>query len=404
LEVLFPRCCGLDVHQKTVVACVKTPEGKETRTFKTMTEEILELADWLATKGVTHVDMESTGVFWQPIYNLLEQLNFTLLVVNAHHIKTVPGRKTDMKDAEWVAELLRHGLLNASFIPDRQQRELRELTRYRRNLVQQRSQVIHRIQKVLEGANIKLTSVASNVMGVSGRAMLEALAKGVKDPQVLAELAKGRLRSKRLDLEEALRGLVGSHQQMLLQSQLRHIDFLEAEIARVDHEVVERMTSFEDALNRLDEIPGMGRRSAEEVLAEIGTDMSRFPNAAHLASWAKVCPGSYESAGKRKSGKIGHGNAWLRSALVEVAQAAGHTHNTYLSAQYHRLASRRGNKRAVIALAHTILLIVYSLLRYGSSYHDMGPNYFDERDQHKTLQRSIKRIERLGYQVVLQPV
>ena len=402
MDVLYPRCCGLDVHQKTVVACVKTPEGKETRTFKTMTRELLKFADWLAAEGVTHVAMESTGVYWQPVYNLLEQLNFTLLVVNAHHIKMVPGRKTDMKDAEWVAELLRHGLLQGSFIPNRPQRELRELTRYRRNLVQQRSQVVHRIQKVLEGANIKLTAVASNVMGVSGRAMLEAMANGVKDPQVLADLAKGRLRSKRLDLEEALRGLVGPHQQMLLQSQLRHIDFMEAEIARVDQEVAERMCPYEDALNRLDEIPGMGRRSAEEILAEIGTDMSRFPSAAHFASWAKVCPGSYESAGKRKSGKIGHGNVWLRSALVEVAQAAGHTRNTYLSAQYHRIASRRGNKRAVIALAHTILVIVYSLLRHGDNYQDMGSNYFDERNQHRTLQRSVQRIERLGYQVVLQ--
>ena len=403
MDVLYPRCCGLDVHQKTVVACIKTPEGKETRTFKTMTGELLELADWLTAEGVTHVAMESTGVYWQPVYNLLEELDFTLLVVNAHHIKTVPGRKTDMKDAEWVAELLRHGLLQGSFIPNRPQRELRELTRYRRSLVQQRSQVVHRLQKVLEGANIKLTAVASNVMGVSGRAMLEAMANGVKDPQVLADLAKGRLRSKRVDLEAALRGLVGPHQQMLLHSQLRHFDFLEAEIARVGQEVADRMGSYEDALNRLDEIPGMGRRSAEEILAEIGIDMSRFPSASHLASWAKVCPGSYESAGKRKSGKIGHGNAWLRSALVEVAQAAGHTRDTYLSAQYHRLASRRGNKRAVIALAHTILVIVYSLLRYGGNYQDMGANYFDERNQRRTLQRSVQRIERLGYQVVLQP-
>jgi len=403
MEVLYPRCCGLDVHQKTVVACVKTAEGKETRTFKTMTGELLEFADWLAAKGVTHVAMESTGVYWQPVYNLLEQFGFILLVVNAHHIKTVPGRKTDIKDAEWVAELLQHGLLQGSFIPNRSQRELRELTRYRRTLVQQRAQVVNRIQKLLECANIKLTAVVSNVMGVSGRAMLEAIAKGIKDPQVLAAMAKGRLRSKLLDLEKALQGLVGPHQQMLLQSQLRHIDFIEAEIARVDRDVARRMSSLEDVLNRLDEIPGMGRRSAEEILAEIGTDVSRFPDAAHLASWAKVCPGSYESAGKRKSGKIGHGNVWLRSALVEVAQAAGHTRDTYLSAQYHRMASRRGKKRAVIALAHTILVIIYSLLRYGSNYQDMGSNYFDERDHGKTLRRSIQRIERLGYQVILQP-
>ena len=403
MEILYSRCCGLDVHQKTIVACVRTPEGKETRTFKTMTAGLLEFADWLAAKGVTHVAMESTGVYWKPVYNLLEQLNFTLLVVNAHHIKAVPGRKTDMKDAEWVAELLRHGLLQGSFIPDRPQRELRELTRYRRSLIQQRSQVVNRIQKVLEGANIKLGAVASNVMGASGWAMLEAMSKGVSDPQLLAGLARGRLRAKQSALEEALRGLVGSHQQMLLQSQLRNIDFLEAEIARVDREVAKRIRPCEDALKRLDEIPGVGRRSAEEILAEIGTDVSRFPSAAHLASWAKVCPGSYESAGKRKSGRIGHGNLWLRSALVEAAQAAGHTHATYLSAQYHRIAIRRGNKRAVIAVAHTILVIIYSLLRHGTNYQDMGGNYFDERNQQRTLQRSVQRIERLGYQVTLQP-
>lgn len=404
MEVLYPRCCGLDVHQKTVVACVRTPEGKETRTFKAMTAELLELADWLAAKGVTHAAMESTGVYWQPVYNLLEPLGFTLLVVNAHHIKTVPGRKTDMKDAEWVAELLRHGLLRGSFIPDRSQRELRELTRYRRNLIQQRAQVVNRIQKVLEGANIKLSSVVTSVVGVSGRAMLEAIIQGIENPQTLANLAKGRLRSKRSVLEEALRGLIGPHQRLLLRSHLRHLDFLDEEITRIDKEVTKRMHSSEEAIKRLDEIPGMGRRSAEEVVAEIGTDASRFPDAAHLASWAKICPGNNESAGRRKNGKIGHGNLWLRSTLVEAALAASHTRDTYLSAHYHRLASRRGHKRAIIALAHTILVIVYSLLRHGANYQDLGPNYFDERNRASTLRRSVSRIERLGYQVVLQPV
>jgi transposase len=392
------------VHQKVVVACVRTPEGKETRTFKAMTRELMELADWLIAEGVTHIAMESTGVYWQPVYNLLEPLGLTLLVVNAHHIKTVPGRKTDMKDAEWIAKLLQHGLLRGSFIPDRSQRELRELTRHRRNLIQQRAQVVNRIQKVLEGANIKLSSVATSVVGASGRAMLEAIIRGIEDPQTLAALAKGRLRSKRLVLEEALRGLIGPHQRMLLQSHLRNIDFLEEEISRIDEEVTKRMCQVEDAVNRLDEIPGMGRRSAEEVLAEIGTDVLRFPDATHLASWAKICPGNNESAGKRKSGKIGHGNLWLRSTLVEAALAASHTRNTYLSAHYHRLASRRGSKRAIIALAHTILVIVYSLLRNGSSYQDLGVNYFDERDRTNTLRRSVSRIERLGYQVILQPV
>jgi transposase len=392
------------VHQKVVVACVRTPEGKETRTFKAMTRELMELADRLISEGVTHIAMESTGVYWQPVYNLLEPLGLTLLVVNAHHIKTVPGRKTDMKDAEWIAKLLQHGLLRGSFIPDRSQRELRELTRHRRNLIQQRAQVVNRIQKVLEGANIKLSSVATSVVGASGRAMLEAIIRGIEDPQTLAALAKGRLRSKRLVLEEALRGLIGPHQRMLLQSHLRNIDFLEEEISRIDEEVTKRMCQVEDAVNRLDEIPGMGRRSAEEVLAEIGTDVLRFPDATHLASWAKICPGNNESAGKRKSGKIGHGNLWLRSTLVEAALAASHTRNTYLSAHYHRLASRRGSKRAIIALAHTILVIVYSLLRNGSSYQDLGVNYFDERDRTNTLRRSVSRIERLGYQVILQPV
>ena len=403
MEVLYARCCGLDVHQKTVVASVRTPEGKETRTFKATTGELLELADWLAEKGITHVAMESTGVYWQPVYNILESFSFTLLVVNAHHIKTVPGRKTDVKDAEWVAELLRHGLLRGSFIPDRPQRELRELTRHRRNLIQQRAQVVNRIQKVLECANIKLSSVVTSVVGVSGRAMLEAIIRGVEDPTTLAALAKGRLRSKRDALEKALRGLIGPHQRLLLQSHLRNLDFLDEEIVRIDKDVAERMCPSEEALKRLDDIPGMGRRSAEEVLAEIGTDVSRFPSAAHLASWAKVCPGNNESAGKRKSGKIGHGNLWLRSTLVEAALAASHTRDTYLSAHYHRLASRRGSKRAIIALAHTILIIVYSLLRHGGNYQDLGPNYFDERDRASTLRRSVSRIERLGYQVVLQP-
>ena len=368
-----------------------------------MTGELLELADWLVAKGVTHVAMESTGVYWKPVYNLLEALDLTLLVVNAQHIKAVPGRKTDVKDAEWIADLLRHGLLRGSFIPDRPQRELRELARYRRSLVRQRAQVVNRIQKVLEGANVKLSSVATNIVGASGRAMLEAISRGVDDPEALAALARGSLRGKRPALAEALRGLVGQHQRFLLQSQLRNLDFLHDEITQMDEEIAKRMGPFEEAIQRLDGIPGMGRRSAEDVLAEIGTDVSRFPNAAHLASWAKVCPGNNESAGKRKSGRTGHGNPWLLSTLVEVAQAAGRTKNTYLSAQYHRLAARRGAKRAVVAVAHTILVIVYHLLRNGTTYQDLGENYFDERARLITVRRAVQRIERLGYQVALQP-
>jgi transposase len=404
MEVLYPRCCGLDVHQKTVVACLVSPEGKETRTFKTMTGELLQLADWIVAKRVTHVAMESTGVYWRPVYNILEVLGVTLLVMNAQHIKAVPGRKTDVKDAEWITDLLRHGLVTGSYIPDRPQRELRELVRYCRSLIRQRAQMVNRIQKVLEGANIKLSSVASNVMGASGRAMLEAISKGVDDPQVLAGFAKGRLREKHSQLEQALKGLVGPHQRMMLRSQLRLIDFLDDETSRMDEEIAERMSPIGDALERVDGIPGMGRRTAEDVLAEIGADVSRFPTAAQLASWAKLCPGNNESAGKRKTGKTGHGNPWLRDTLVEAAWGATRTKNTYLAAQYHRLAARRGAKRAIMAVAHTILVIVYSLLKNGEEYRELGGNYFDERNRTATVRRAIRRIESLGYQVELQPV
>jgi transposase len=402
LEVIYPRCCGFDVHKKTVAACVITPEGQETRTFTTMTKDLLLLADWLAQCEVTHVGMESTGVYWKPVYNLLEGTGVTLLVVNAQHIKAVPGRKTDMKDAEWIATLLRHGLLRASYIPDRPQRELRELIRYRRTLIQERAQVVNRIQTLLEGANIKLSSVATDVVGVSGRAMLEAMVQGTEDPQVLAGLAKGKLREKRAALEEALRGLMGPHQRLLLQSHLRHLDFLHAEVADLDREVATRMGPFEEALSQADSVPGIGRRTAEAILAETGVEMSRFPTAAHLSSWARVCPGNNESGGKRRRTSTGRGNPWLRSALVETAWAAARTRDTYLSAQYHRLAARRGAKRAIVALAHTILVILYHLLRTGKTYQDLGGNYFDERQRQHVLHRAVHRIERLGYKVSLE--
>lgn len=402
MQVVYERCCGLDVHKKTVVACVLTPEGKQTRTFGTMTQDLLVLVDWLGEHRVTHVAMESTGVFWKPIYNLLEGLELTVLVVNAQHIKAVPGRKSDVKDAEWIAELLRHGLVRGSYIPDRPQRELRELVRYRRSLIQQRAQVVNRIQKVLEGANIKLSAVVSDIVGVSGRAMLEAMVRGTEEPQLLAALAKGRLQHKRPVLEEALRGLMGPHQRMMLQSHLRHLGFLEAEIAQLDTEVASRMRPFEEALACLDTIPGMGRRAAEQVLAETGADMARFPTAAHLASWARVCPGNNESGGKRKSGHTGGGNPWLRTTLVQAAWGAAHTRRTYLSAHYHRLAARRGAKRAIVAVAHTILVIIYHLLRESAVYHDLGPNYFDERDRESTIRRSVRRIQRLGYKVTVE--
>ena len=401
MQVVYQRCAGLDVHKKTVVACLITPKGQETQTFGTMTRDLLNMADWLTEQQVTHVAMESTGVYWKPIYNLLEGSDLTLLVVNAQHIKAVPGRKTDVKDAQWIAELLRHGLLRGSYIPDRPQRELRELVRYRRSLIQERSRVVNRIQKVLEGANVKLASVISDITGISGRAMLKALAQGVTDPQELAAMAQGRLRSKVSALAAAAEGLMGPHQRMMLQSQLRHLEFLQEEVEQLDQEVEGGLVAETEAIDRLDQIPGMGRRMAQEVLAEIGADMSRFPTEAHLASWARLCPGNNESAGKRWSGATGRGNPWLRSALVEVAWGAVHTRDSYLGAKYRRLASRRGGKRAILAVAHSILKVIYHLLQERSSYRELGAAYFEQRDRQGIVRRAVRRIEGLGYKVSL---
>jgi transposase len=407
MEILYPRCCGLDVHKRTVVACllVSGPEGqaaKEIRTFGTMTADLLALCDWLAAAGCTHVAMEATGAFWKPIYNLLED-RFAVLVVNAAHIKAVPGRKTDVRDAEWIADLLRHGLLRASFIPDRPQRELRELTRYRTTLIHDRANEVNRLQKVLEGANIKLASVATDILGQSGHDILVALVSGTSDAAALAQLARGRLREKIPQLEQALSGQFGPHQRFLIAQQLAHIDFLDASLERVSAEIGERLHPFESALVRLQTIPGVGQRTAQVLLAEIGADLSRFPSAGHLASWAGLCPGNDESAGKRRSGRTRKGNIWLRTALVEAAQAAARTKDTYLAAQYRRLAARRGAKRAAVAVAHSLLVMVYALLTQQQAYHELGGQYFDSRDRQAVQRRLVRRLEALGYAVSLQP-
>ena len=401
MRVVYEHCCGLDVHKKSVTGCIITPEGKQTRTFGTMVRDLLELADWLNEHNVTHVAMESTGVYWKPVYNVLEE-EFEVWVINARHIKNVPGRKTDVKDAEWIADLLRHGLVRASFIPDRPQRELREVVRYRRRLIQQRAQMVNRIQQVLEGGNIKLASVASDVMGASGLMMLRAMVAGEEDPKVLADMAKGKLRDKIPELQWALQGTMAAHQRFMLDSQLRMLDMLDKEIAHLNEEVGQRVFPFEESVQRIDEIPGIGRRNAEDILAEIGTDMSRFPSAAHLASWAKVSPGNNESAGKRRSSPTGRGSPWLKSALTEAAQAAANKKNSYLAAQKRRIASRRGNRRANIAVAHSILKSVYYMLRDGATYRELGGNYFDQRNRHTTVHRAVRRIERLGYKVSIE--
>jgi transposase len=398
----------LDVHKETVVVCVRRqgntgPAQPQTRTFGTMTVQILALADWLAEQGVSHVAMESTGVYWKPIWNLLEG-QFELLLVNALHIKQVPGRKTDIKDAEWIAQLLQHGLLRNSFVPDTPQRELRELTRQRRQLIQTRAAVVNRIQKVLEDANIKLASVATDVLGVSGRAMLEALVAGQHDPEQLAELAQRKLRAKIPQLRLALHGRVTDHHRFVLRLLLDELTHLEELVGRVTGRIEEVLPApFAEAVQRLASIPGINELAAQNILAEIGTDMGQFPSAGHLASWTGMCPGNHESAGKRRSGKTTKGNRWLRATLVQVGWAASHTKGTYLAAHYRRLAARRGTKRALVALAHTILGIIYRVLKDHTTYRDLGPDYFDQLDKTRLTRALVRRLERLGHQVTLQP-
>lgn len=441
MEVIYERCAGLDVHKKTVVASRVVSKGsgrkeQETQTFGTATAELLELVDWLTEWGCTHVAMESTGEYWKPVYNILEG-QVEILLVNAAHIKAVPGRKTDVGDAEWIADLLRHGLLRASFVPPRPQRELRDLTRQRSNLVRERASVMNRLQKVLETANIKLASV-TKAGSVSAREMLEAMVAGESDPVVLAGLAHGRLRAKKSQLEQALTGRVSAHHRFLLESHLEHIDFLGEQIGRYSEEIAGRMEQMDLVSNRpddgppgsasgdgegrgqsegtqgsestfsaaqaialLDTVPGISRWQAEVILAEIGLDMGRFPTAAHLASWAGLAPGNNESAGKRRSGKTRPGNPTLCKTLVLAGHAAAHSKNTYLAAQYNRLAARRGKKKAIVAVAHSILVIVYHLLSRREPYHDLGGNYFDERKRESVTNRLVRRLEKLGYEVAL---
>jgi len=408
MQVEYERCAGIDLHKKTAVTTIMMthPDGRveeHTRTFSTMTSDLLALDDWLRAHHVEIVAMESTGIYWRPVFNILEE-GRTIILVNAQHMKAVPGRKTDVKDSQWLADLLRHGLLSASFIPPAPIRQLRDLTRYRKTLVQERAREINRLQKVLETANIKLAAVATDVLGKSGRDMLDALIKGGQDPEALAELARGRLRAKLPDLRLALEGRVEPHHRFLLEHILAHTDFLEQSIAQVQQEIDERLVAFQDAVTLIQSLPVQLQAGAATVIAEIGVDMTRFPSDAHLASWAGVSPGNCESAGKRKSGKTTKGNPYLRGVLSEMAWIVSRMKDNYLSAFYHRIARRRGKKRAIIAVAHKILVIIYHMLKDNKPYQDLGGDYFDQLDAARIERRAVQRLEQLGYNVTLTPL
>lgn len=439
MEVTPTHCAGLDVHKKVVVACslVQTAPRlleRTIRSFGTTTSELLALSDWLATQGVTQIAMESTGEYWKPIYNIWE-FNFEVMVVNAQHLKKVPGRKTDVKDAEWIADLLRHGLLRGSFIPPLAQRDLRDLTRQRITLVRERARVVNRLQKVLEWANIKLASVVTELTGVSARRMLQAIVNGQNNVEDLAQLAKGRLVNKLPQLKEALLGKVRPHHRFLLQQHLSHLEFLEAQITQFNQQIEQSMTaqdcsdhhhksklnssgsdsdeptesastlSWTQAVSLADTIPGVAQNTAELLVAEIGTDMNRFPSASHLAKWARLCPGNHESAGKRLSGQTGRSNPWLRTCLVQAANAAVRCRNSYLGVVYRRLAGRRGRKKALIAVAHRILIALYPMFKKCEPYRDLGVNYLSSQSQQQhSVQRLHSQARQLGYQLELTPI
>lgn len=408
MEQLIERCAGLDVHQAEVTTCARIPDesGRTTElveTFGTTTPDLLALADWLERLGVTHVAMESTGVYWKPVYYILEG-HFQLLLVNAAHIKHVPGRKTDTIDAAWIAQLLAHGLLRGSFVPPPPIRELRDLTRYRKALTEERTREVNRVHKVLEDAGVKLATVASDVMGVSGRRMMAALIEGQADPEALAELAKGRLRAKLPELRKALTGRFREHHAFLLGRMLAHVADLEDDIAALSERIEEAVAPFARQVEILDSITGVGEVAAQAILAEMGTDMAVFPTDRHCASWAAICPGQNQSAGKRRSGKTRKGSRWLRTTLIECAQAAAKSKGTYLSERHRQLARRRGKKKATVAVAHDILTIAYHLLTADQLYNDPGPERVLSESQELSKKRAIRQLQRLGYRVNLTPL
>jgi transposase len=405
VEVLYPRCAGLDVHKDSVVArirCITQPPHDEVRTFGTTTSALLELNQWLSTHGVTHVAMEATGVYWKPVWHLLEG-DFELVLANAQHIRNVPGRKTDVNDAAWIADLLAHGLIRSSFVPPAPIQELRDLTRTRKQLMREISQHASRIQKVLEDANLKLGSVLSDVMGKSGRAILQAIIDGQSDPQKLADLAQGNARKKRAELVEALHGRIRTHHRGLLKVHLELITALQHAVAELDATVGKALASIHESARLLSTMPGISEVTAHVIVAEIGVDMTRFPSDAHLRSWAGLCPRNDESAGKRRSTRVRKGAPWLKTTLVSAAWAAVRTKDSYLQAQFHRLRARRGAKKAILAIAASMLTAAYHMLKNAVEYKDLGSGHFARRDRHKIIQRLVRRINELGCEVQLIP-
>jgi transposase len=406
MENILACCAGLDVHKESVEACVRRIESNgrvhsETRHWGTMTRDLVAMANWLGAEGITNVAMESTGVFWKPIFNILET-HFTVLLVNARHLKQVPGRKSDIRDCQWIAQLLQCGLLKGSFIPPRAQRDLRDLTRHRTKLVEEKTRTINRIQKVLEDANIKLASVATDVLGVSGRAMIQRLIEGETDPHKLADLAQRQLRGKIPELEKALEGKLTDHHRFLLKLLWKELAQQEEVIAELEAKIEEHTRPFAAEIDCLDAIPGVDRRVAQVLLAEVGADMKPFPDDQHLSSWAGMCPGNEESAGKRTKRRITPGNRWLKKTLAQAAWAASHTKNTYLASQYRRLAGHRGKKRALIAVGHSMLVVFYHMMKSGVTYADLGGDFFDRLEPQRLTRYYVKRLERLGHKVTLE--
>jgi transposase len=406
MEAMIERCCGIDVHKKTIVVCLAVGKPQEkprtlVKTFSTMTGDLLACRDWLVSEGCTHAAMESTGVYWKPVFNILED-KMEVILANAKAVKNVPGRKTDVKDCEWLAQLLRYGLIRGSFIPPKPIRELRDLTRYREKLMQKRSSELNRLQKFLEDANIKLSSVVSDINGVSAQDMIHHLIQADLSTKQMAQLARGALRSKIEDLEKALEGYLADHHRLILRLSLQMIASYDEAIQKLDAEIDRRMEAFREESEMLQTIPGVKKKSAERIVAEIGVDMSRFPSDAHLSSWAGLSPGNNESAGKRRSGKVTPGNKWLKSTLVEAAWAASRTKKTYLSARYRRLAARRGKKRAALAVGHSILIMAYHIVKEQSTYHELGADYFDRLNEQRLVKRLTSRIMSLGYEVELK--